>query len=219
MPRTVPPPSRTRTSTRPSARASTPTGPRKLAGHALPELTVRTRAAWRRWLARHHATSKGVWFVHFRQDSGERGVDYAACVEEALCFGWVDSTVRKLDAQRYAHLLTPRQNPRNWSELNKQRMRKLIDAGLMTPAGLAVYQPELAPPGTVRGDLPVAMPDFFAQALARDAAAQRGFDALARSYRRQFIDWLAGARRDDTRARRLAEALRLLAAGKRLGMK
>lgn len=182
---------------------------------------MRTRAAWRRWLQRHHATHRGVWFVHYNQASGERSVSYDDCVEEALCWGWIDSTIRKLDAARYAHLLTPRNNPANWSELNKQRMQKMIAAGLMTPAGLAVYRPELAPPGRVRPDLPVAMPEFFERALARreNAAARRNFEALARTYRRQYIDWLASAKRDETRARRLAEALRLLAAGKKLGMK
>jgi uncharacterized protein YdeI (YjbR/CyaY-like superfamily) len=186
-----------------------------------PELTLRTRAAWRRWLARHHATSRGVWFVHFKQASGQRGVGYDDCVEEALCWGWIDSTVRKLDEARYAHLLTPRANAANWSELNKRRMEKMVAAGLATPAGLAVYRPELAPPGSVRADLPVAMPKFFEGALARreNAAARRQFEALPRTARRHFIDWLAAAKRDDTRARRLAEALRLLAAGQRLGMK
>jgi uncharacterized protein YdeI (YjbR/CyaY-like superfamily) len=186
-----------------------------------PELTLRTRAAWRRWLQKHHATSRGVWFVHFKQASGERGVGYEDCVEEALCWGWIDSTVRRLDELRYAHLLTPRSNAANWSELNRRRMQKAIAAGLATPAGLAVYRPDLAPKGTVRADLPVAMPEFFERALARrdNAAARRHFEALPPSYRRQFIDWLAAARREDTRARRLAEALRLLAAGQRLGMK
>jgi len=186
-----------------------------------PELTLRTRAAWHRWLDRHHATHRGVWFVHFKQASGERTVSYDDCVEEALCWGWIDSTIRKLDATRYAHLLTPRSNPANWSELNKRRMQRMIETGQMTPAGLAVYRPELAPPGTVRTDLPVAMPEFFERALARreHAAARRYFDSLARTYRRQYIDWLAGARREETRARRLAEALRLLAAGKKMGMK
>jgi uncharacterized protein YdeI (YjbR/CyaY-like superfamily) len=186
-----------------------------------PVLTLRTRAAWRRWLQRHHASSRGVWLVHFKLASGERSVNYDDCVEEALCWGWIDSTIRKLDEIRYAHLLTPRNNPANWSELNKRRVAKMIAAGLMTPAGLAVYRPDLAPAGTVRADLPVAMPEFFERALnqRQHAAARRHFDALARSYRRQYIDWLAAARRDDTRARRLAEALRLLAEGKKLGMK
>jgi len=184
-----------------------------------PELTLRTRAAWRRWLQKNHARSRGVWFVHFRKSSGEKGVDYEDCVEEALCFGWIDSTIRKLDDSRYAHLLTPRTNHANWSQLNKQRMEKLIAAGQVSAAGLAVYRHDLAPPGTVKQNLPVAMPDFFEQALHRNKAARANFDALARTYKRHYIDWLASAKREETRARRLAEAMALLEQGRKLPLK
>ena len=93
-----------------------------------PELTVQSRAAWRRWLQKHHSSSRGVWFVHFRKESGEKSVAYDDLVEEALCFGWIDSTIRKLDDMRYARLITPRNNPGNWSEPNKRRMKSPIAA-------------------------------------------------------------------------------------------
>ncbi len=184
-----------------------------------PELTVRTRAAWRRWLKKHHSSSRGVWFVHFRKESGEKSVGYDDLVEEALCFGWIDSTIRKLDDMRYAHLVTPRTNRSNWSELNRRRMNALIEADLMTAAGLAVYRPERSTIGPVRADLRVAMPMFFTRALRANPQARRNFDALARSYKRHYIDWLTQAKRDETRVRRLAEAVRLLTGGRKLGMK
>ncbi len=180
-----------------------------------PELTVRSRAAWRRWLQKHHSSSRGVWFVHFRKESGEKSVTYDDLVEEALCFGWIDSTIRKLDDMRYARLITPRNNPGNWSEPNKRRMKSLIAADLMTAAGLAVYQPASA----LKASAHAALPAFFARALRANPQARRHFDPLARTYKRHYIDWLANAKRDDTRARRLAEALRLLEDGRKLGMK
>jgi uncharacterized protein YdeI (YjbR/CyaY-like superfamily) len=184
-----------------------------------PELTVRSRAAWRRWLQKHHSSSRGVWFVHFRKESGEKSVTYDDLVEEALCVGWIDSTIRKLDDMRYAHLVTPRNNPGAWSELNKRPMKSLIAADLMTAAGLAVYKPASALKASAHVALPVAIPAFFARALRANPQARRHFDALARTYKRHYIDWLANAKRDDTRARRLAEALRLLKDGRKLGMK
>ncbi len=201
----------------PKSSGTSRSDPRRTRRLEYPELTLRTRAAWRRWLAKHHASSRGVWFVHFKLASGKLGVAYGDCVEEALCFGWIDSTVRTLDAERYAHLLTPRTDPGNWSPLNRRRMERLQVTGAMTPAGLAVYRPVAAARPNPRSDL--NPPDSLQRALKRHPAARRNFEALAPGYRRQYVTWLVSAKREDTRARRLTAALSLLAAGRKLGMK
>jgi uncharacterized protein YdeI (YjbR/CyaY-like superfamily) len=187
----------------------------KQAGAAFSLLTLRTRAQWRAWLEKNHDKSAGVWFVHFKKDSGEQGVGYDESVEEALCFGWIDSTIRTVDAQRYAHMFTPRRNHTNWSELNKRRVEKLIADGRMTPIGLAKYQFDPTVAATPRADLPVLMPDFFDKALKRNAKACSAFEALARTYKRQYIDWLNSAKREETRTRRLQDALAMLIAGRK----
>jgi uncharacterized protein YdeI (YjbR/CyaY-like superfamily) len=96
-----------------------------------------TRAQWRDWLARNHATSPGIWLVTWKKASGRPHLAYDDIVEEALAFGWVDSQPRTVDDQRSARLLTPRKPGSNWSRLNKQRVERLTAAGLMQPAGLA----------------------------------------------------------------------------------
>lgn len=183
-----------------------------------PELTLRSRAAWRRWLVRNHRSSRGVWFVHFKKASGERGVSYDECVEEALCFGWIDSTIRTLDEARYVHLLTPRTDRSNWSAINRKRMQQLIAAGRVEPAGLEAFKPG-PEGGKAEPAGPPAVPDFFKRALMRNAAARRTFESLAPGYRQQYLVWLTSAKREETRARRLAAAIESLAAGRRLGMK
>ena len=97
------------------------------------------RAAWRAWLERHHATEDGVWLVTFKKSAGRPRVDYDAAVEEALCFGWIDSKSKAVDDERTSLWFTPRRPGSNWSDSNRARFRRLEEAGLMTDAGRACY--------------------------------------------------------------------------------
>src|SRR5512135_1506344 len=97
--------------------------------------------AWRDWLAANHATEKEIWLVQFKARSPGTGIDYETSIELALCYGWVDSIVQKIDEEKYARKFTPRRPGSFWSATNKARMEKLINAGRMTPAGLANYDP------------------------------------------------------------------------------
>src|ERR1051325_124301 len=108
----------------------------------LSTLDVRTRPAWRRWLAAHHASSPGVWLVRHKQHSGVATMSLDDLVCEALCFGWVDSLVKRLDDDRYAIKVTPRKATSKWSDVNRARWTKLRDDGLLAPAGLAAAPTE-----------------------------------------------------------------------------
>jgi uncharacterized protein YdeI (YjbR/CyaY-like superfamily) len=103
----------------------------------LPTLDVRRRAAWRRWLARHHASSGGVWLVFHKPHSGAEAIPYEDSVREALCFGWIDSLIKRLDDDRYARKFTPRKPTSKWSDLNRRRWAELEAEGRLTAAGLA----------------------------------------------------------------------------------
>lgn len=103
----------------------------------IPSCFPRTRADWRQWLATHHAVSKSVWLILIKKGADAAGITYGEAVEEALCFGWIDSKANALDTQFYKLYLTPRRPGSVWSSLNKQRIRKLVKAGRMTAAGLA----------------------------------------------------------------------------------
>ena len=108
------------------------------------KLEVAERAEWRQWLIDHHATASEIWLVSYDTASGRPRIPYLDTVEEALCFGWIDGIAKRLDAQRTAQRFTPRRPKSNWTELNKERARRLIANGLMTEAGQAKL-PDLSP--------------------------------------------------------------------------
>ena len=100
-------------------------------------LHVATRQAWREWLAENHAAQREVWLIFYKQHTGQPSLPYADALDEALCFGWIDSIIQKIDEERYARKFTPRANTAKWSEVNLRRVAVLIEEGRMTPAGLA----------------------------------------------------------------------------------
>ena len=104
-------------------------------------LYVATREQWRAWLAQHYESETEIWLIYYKKHSGQPRIPYHHAVEEALCFGWVDSLVKRMDADRFAQKFTPRRNHSNWSALNRQRARKLIEEGRMTDALLRSVRP------------------------------------------------------------------------------
>jgi uncharacterized protein YdeI (YjbR/CyaY-like superfamily) len=114
-----------------------PKSPNRATANALEQVYVRDRADWREWLAANHSTSPGIWLVFDKKASRADRLAYADAVEEGLCFGWIDSTVRTLDDARYLQLFTPRKAKSTWSRSNKERVERLISQGLMAEAGLA----------------------------------------------------------------------------------
>jgi len=180
------------------------------------------REQWRNWLEKNHAKETEVWLVFLKQHTGRPNVSYNDAVEEALCFGWIDGVKRSIDEDHYTHRFTPRKSDSKWSELNKERARHMIDAGRMAPAGeksieLAKKNGKWTRPANVRADF--SMPPEFNARLKRNAKAATFFATLAPSYQRQYIAWIATAKRPETRNRRLDEAIELLTRGEKLGMR
>jgi uncharacterized protein YdeI (YjbR/CyaY-like superfamily) len=189
-------------------------------GAPLDLLTVEDRAAWRRWLARHHAGEAGIWLVFYKKHTGRGGLDYEESVCEALCFGWVDSLLRRIDDDRCARKFTPRKPKSNWSESNLRRFAQMVAEGRMTAAGLALA-PTLPPAQTAppaRGAAP-EVPDYIAAALRSHGEAWTHFSRLPPSHRRLYVRWIEDAKRPETRLRRLAEAVGRLALNQKLGLK
>ncbi len=180
------------------------------------QLDVRTREQWRRWLAKNHASSAGIWLVRHKQHTGVESMPYENLVREALCFGWVDSLIKRLDANRYAIKVTPRKPTSKWSDLNRRRWKELEAAGLLAPPGLAAaptdnrYAPKPSIP---------ELPAYIAKAFKTNERAWQHFQALAPRQRRDFVVWIHTAKRPETRERRIRESVKLLAAGKKLGLK
>ena len=181
--------------------------------------TALDRAAWRSWLAENAATGTEIWLVYYKKETGIPCVDYLDSLEEALCFGWVDSLIQKIDEERYARKFTPRKPRSKWSALNRHLVAKLIRQGLMTEVGLARVDyphPEVETPRPRPENLP--LPDWLESAIKTSPLAWDNFKKLPPSHQRRYIAWILDAKREETRQKRLREAIRLLEGNKRLGI-
>jgi uncharacterized protein YdeI (YjbR/CyaY-like superfamily) len=170
-----------------------------------------TRAAWREWLESHHTQAEGVWLISYKKATGKARFDYDEAVEEAICFGWIDSKVNKLDAERSMLWFAPRKPKTGWSRPNKERVERMLAAGLMHPAGLAKVKRAKAD-GTwsaLDGVEALHVPPDLAKALAAYPGAAEYFDAFPRSVKRGILEWILVAKKAETRAARISETARL----------
>jgi uncharacterized protein YdeI (YjbR/CyaY-like superfamily) len=186
-------------------------------------LYVTSRYDWRAWLVKNHETEKEVWLIYYKKHTNQPRIPYEDAVEEALCFGWIDSIVQKIDDARYAQKFTPRRSGSKWSELNKRRVRKLLKEGKMTQAGLAKIGEGLLKTEegskSARKTKELVLPSYLSEALRANKKAWENFNNLAPSNRRQYVGWIAIAKKEETRKRRIREAIELLARNEKLGMR
>lgn len=173
----------------------------------------RTRAAWRAWLEEHHGRIEGVWLISYKKGTGKPRLEYEDAVEEALCFGWIDSKPGKLDDERSMLWFAPRQPGSNWARTNRERVERLTAAGLMRPAGLAKVEAAKRY-GTwtaLEAIDALQIPPDLTAALAANGAAGQHFTAFPRSVKRGILEWIASARKPETRAKRIEATARLAA--------
>ena len=150
---------------------------------------ARNRAAWRKWLEKNHAREKEIWLIFPRKASGRSRVEYDEAVEEALCFGWIDGIAKSIDETQHAQRFSPRKEKSNWTDLNRQRFARLVKEGLMTGAGLA------RPPGAPAPKVDETLPKELAKV---DITPGR---------QRLLARWINSAKQEETRKRRIKEAL------------
>jgi uncharacterized protein YdeI (YjbR/CyaY-like superfamily) len=182
-------------------------------------LFVQTVDQWRDWLAEHHDSDSEIWLIFYKLHTGVVSIDYKDALDEALCFGWVDSLVKRLDDRRYARKFTPRRADSRWSAANRKPYAALKASGRLKPAGFkrAPTDRTYSPPPWF--ELPAKLLDYIRRALKKHPAALWFFEALTPSQRRRYLGWIESAKREETKDRRFKEAIRLLAAGKVLGLK
>ncbi|MBC8102222.1 MAG: YdeI/OmpD-associated family protein [Cytophagales bacterium] len=176
-----------------------------------------SRAEWRTWLAEHHTQPGGVWLIGYKKGTGKPRFDYDEAVEEALCFGWVDSKPAKLDDERSLLWFAPRKAGTGWSKPNKERVERLITMGLMTKAGLARVEAAKRDGSwnALDGVEALEIPPDLQEALAASEPALENFQAFPRSAQRGILEWILTAKRPETRRKRIEETARLAAQNER----
>ncbi|MFI5187730.1 MAG: YdeI family protein [Chitinophagales bacterium] len=186
---------------------------------------AKDRKAWREWLEKNHVKSPGIWLIYYKKTSGKKRLEYNDAVEEALCFGWIDSTTRPLNEEKYLQRFTPRKPKSGWSKLNKQRIERMMEQDLMTKAGLEII--EIAKKNESWESLDkiyapiehLLIPDDLARAFSKNKKARINFENFPVFTRRQFLYWINSAKRDETRKARVKLAVLMCAANKKPGIK
>lgn len=173
----------------------------------------KNRHEWRSWLEHNHDKVTEIWLVFYKVKVDKDSVRYEEAVEEALCFGWIDSTVRRIDDEKHMQRYTPRKPKSNWSASNKARVAKLRKVGLMTEPGLKAVELAKQNGSWNRLDsieVAIELPGALKDALAKNDRAKECYEKLAPSRKKQFLWWIKSARREVTKEKRVKETIRLL---------
>ena len=169
------------------------------------------RSEWRRWLQRNHDKSSEIWILTYKRHTGKKCLSYEDALEEAICYGWIDSRMRRIDDERHAWRFAPRRPNSIWSLSNKRRAERLIMDGRMTAPGMAKIEAAKKSgewQKAYRPSQPPRMPKDLREALMQDELAWRNFRGFARSYRHTYIFWVTSAKREETRRKRIKEVVR-----------
>ena len=167
----------------------------------------KNKKQWRKWLEMNHMEKDAVWLVFYRKASSKYNLSWSESVDESLCFGWIDSTKRTIDSERYKQYFTKRKAKSNWSKINKEKIEALIDNGLMTEAGFKSI--EIAKENgswTILDKVEnLEIPKDLKQGLANHKGAAEYFESLSRSDKKSMLYWVVSAKREETRLKRIIE--------------
>jgi uncharacterized protein YdeI (YjbR/CyaY-like superfamily) len=170
----------------------------------------KNREEWRKWLEKNHKTAKEIWVIYYKKNSGKPRIPYDEAVEEALCFGWIDGQAQGIDEHHYAQRFSPRRPKSNWSELNKERVRKLIKNGQMTTAGLDAFPHE-------HKASKLKIPKDILKAIKANKDAWEYFQHMPESYKRVRIAWIHSSGLPEQKPKRLAYFIKMTAQNKKFG--
>ena len=185
------------------------------------ELYIIDRKEWRKWLKKNHSTSEEVWLRYYKKPSGKPRIPYNDAVEEALCFGWIDGKIKRINEEYYIQRFTPRRPGSRWSKYNIDRVKKLKKEGLMKPAGLKAYKEALDKPELIYDDHrdgTPSFPDDLLSELTKNKKASQNFNNFTLSTRRMYIEWLNSAKKPETRIRRISRIVEMAEKNLKPGM-
>jgi uncharacterized protein YdeI (YjbR/CyaY-like superfamily) len=174
-------------------------------------LYFKNRDEWREWLEKNHSKEDVVWLIHYKKDSGKTGVSHEDAVEEAICFGWIDGKLKRIDKEKFILRYSPRKADSVWSKINKEKAKKMIKLGRMTNVGLAKIE-EAKKTGfwqkAYTNIKKERMPPDLKRALMKNKKAWNNFQNFANSYRNMYIGWVVGAKTDETRKKRIEKVVK-----------
>jgi len=173
-------------------------------------VSPKSRAAWRGWLERHHARRDEIWLVYYKKHTGKATVSYDEAVEEALCFGWIDGRVKRVDDERHMQRFTPRRKGSVWSVVNLRRFARLVEQGLVTEPGHVAGPKAGTKVAVVSWLRPDVIPEAVERRIGQNKLALKNLKAMAASYRKHFVHFIDSAKRPETRERRAQIAIALL---------
>ena len=183
---------------------------------------AKSRKDWRDWLKKNHADEKEIWLVYYKKHTGKPTIEYMDSVEEAICFGWIDGIKRRIDDEKYAYKFTVRKAKSKWSPLNIKLAGKMIKEKKMTAFGLTFFEQRIEYDKEfikTRASNEIVLTPEIEQVLKNNEKAWSNFIKLAPSYKKQYIGWLISAKKEETKQKRLEEAIKLLEQNRKLGMK
>lgn len=178
---------------------------------------------WENWLQQNHAKETELWLVYYKKHTGKPGIAYEDSVKTALCYGWIDSLIKKLDDDSYARKFSPRKENSLWSESNKKRIAELMKTGRMQAPGLKLVEAAkqkgnwdkvIVPP-----KIDLTVPEDFKAVLKKYPHAAQFFEELPKSHKKQYLIWIKMAKRTETRERRIKKSIEMLLEKKKLGLK
>jgi uncharacterized protein YdeI (YjbR/CyaY-like superfamily) len=168
---------------------------------------LKNREEWSKWLEEYNKSVDGIWLLYYKKPSGKPRIPYNDAVEEALCFGWIDSKIKRVNEDYYIQWFTPRRPGSRWSELNIKRVEKLIKEGRMRQEGLLVYKEGMRKPQqiyNIKSEANLSVPDDLMSALRNNSEAFDNFMNFPQGCRKLYVFWLNDAKRDETRRSRIA---------------
>ena len=172
---------------------------------------AKTQKEWRKWLEKNHRSEKAVWLIFYKKGSGKQSTNYAEALEEALCFGWIDSKANKRDDESYYQYFAKRRPRSNWSKVNKEKVAKLIEKELMTPAGFeSIETAKKNGRWSALDDVEeLIIPPDLKMLFDKNKTAFENWEKFSRSVKRGILERILNAKRSETRQKRIAETFEL----------
>lgn len=180
-------------------------------------LYVADRKSWRAWLATRHKSETEIWLIYFKKHTGKTSIPYKDAVEEAICFGWIDGQIKKIDDERYMQRFSPRKIKSSWSEINIERAKKMIEKGNMAEWGLKIYEDGMRTNRIVPSSKNFSVPDDLKTALIKNKKAWSGFQSFPPSAKLAYVYWVSIAKTEETRHKRINKTVERIAQNKKFG--